>query len=122
MLHAAAGHRVEQMIRVAARTVNNAALRADFERSGIAASSKEIRFPTPLTSSLYIAPMQRELIATGDLQRDARAIVTGDRGRGRQTTAGRLELFQTWFVRVTLVIVVYSAVYTCASLFLSAHR
>ena len=31
MLHAAAGHRVEQMVRVAARTVNNQLLQTDLE-------------------------------------------------------------------------------------------
>ena len=121
MLHAAAGHRVEQMIRVAARTVSNSTLRADFEQVARRIEQGD-SIPEAFNVSMYVAPIQQQMIATGDLSGTLEQSYERIADEAATQLQGRLELFQMWFVRVTLVIVVYSAVYTVATLYVSARQ
>jgi type II secretory pathway component PulF len=71
---------------------------------------------------MYVAPMQQQMIATGDLSGTLEQSYQRIADEAATQLQGRLELFQMWFVRVTLVIVVYSAVYTVATLYVSARQ
>ncbi len=121
MLHAAAGQRVEKMIRVAARTVSNLTLRADFDRVACRIEQGD-SIAEAFDAAVYLAPIQKQLIATGDLSGTLERSYQYIADDAASQLQRRLEFFQLWFVRVTLLVVVYSTVHTCASLFLSAHR
>ena len=115
MLHAAAGQRVEQMIRVAARTVSNLTLRADFDRVACRIEQGD-SIAEAFDAAVYLAPIQKQLIATGDLSGTLERSYQYIADDAASQLQRRLEFFQLWFVRVTLLVVVYSAVHTCAEL------
>lgn len=121
MLHATAGHRVEQMIRIAASTVSNVVLRADFEQVAHHIEQGDA-IPDAFRVSQYLSPLQHELIATGDLSGTLESSYQRIAEEAATYLQERLQVFQTWFVRVTMLIVVYSAVHTAATLIVLSRR
>ncbi len=119
MLHAAAGHRVEQMVRVAAKTVSNQLLHADLEEV-----ATHIERGSTITEAFdeasYLTPQQKQIIATGELsgtlERSYRLIAN----EAAEKLEARLALVHFWCVRIMIVFVALSVMQTLAGLIMSA--
>jgi len=120
MLHATAGHRVEQMIRVAARTVSNQLLQTDLEEV-----ATEIERGSTITEAFdaasYLAPLQKQMIATGELSGTLERSYHLIAEEAANKLQVRLELVHIWSVRITLCIVVFSVIRTMFVLSMSAR-
>jgi type II secretory pathway component PulF len=119
-LHATAGHRVEQMVRIASRTVNNQLLQADLE---VVATVIERggTITDGFDQAHYLSPMQKQMIATGDLSGTLERSYEHIANEAGSTLQVRLDFIQRWSVRITLYLVVMSIVHTLYGLIVAAR-
>jgi type II secretory pathway component PulF len=111
MLHATAGHRVEKMVRVAARTVNNQLLQTDMEEV-----ATEIERGSTITEAFdeasYLSPAQKQMIATGELSGTLERSYQHIAEEAASKLQVRLELIRFWAVRVAFCIALSSVART----------
>lgn len=119
MLHAAAGHRVEQMIRVAVRTVNNQLLRTDLEEIAVHIE-RGSSIAEAFEEASYLTPQQKQMIATGELTgtlERSYGLIADD---AAEKLEAHLALVHFWSVRIMIVFVFMSVIQQLAGLIMSA--
>jgi type II secretory pathway component PulF len=118
MLHAAAGHRVEQMVRVAAKTVNNQLLQTDLEEV-----ATHIERGSTITEAFdeasYLTPQQKQMIATGEMSGTLERSYSLIADEAAEKLEVRLALVHFWCVRIMIGLVFLSVMQTLAGLIMS---
>lgn len=104
MLHAAAGHRVEQMIRVATRTVNNQLLQADLEEVATHIE-RGSTIAEAFDETSYLTPQQKQMITTGEMSGTLEHSYRLIANEAAEKLEVRLALVQFWSVRIMIVFV-----------------
>lgn len=111
MLYAAAGQRVESMIECAARTVTNVAIREDFLRS-----AAEIRrgrgVAEAFHASTHLTSEERGTIAAGDLSGTLEHSFDRISQAAGENLQVRLQVLQTFSLRLTMYVVVLAIAFT----------
>jgi type II secretory pathway component PulF len=115
MLYAAAGQRVENMMRVAASTVHNSTLQADF--LGVARQiERGAAIPEAFEALPFVSREQKHLIATGDVSGTLEQSFESISKEAGERLEMRLETFNQVFLRIMTFAVVSSVAVTLMSL------
>jgi type II secretory pathway component PulF len=115
MLYAAAGHRVENMIRKAARTVANEVLQVDLLRVANQIE-QEASLPDAFEVSKYVSREEKEIIATGDLSGTLERSFERIANAAAEQLVARLAIIQQISVRVMSALVMFSVASTVIGL------